>query len=414
MIPLYPRGHQYPFTKQISIACQSLPISAAFDYVDDKGAIVPYAQFEIGMTDNSNAAEYLQKSPIKLRVRVDQNGLILISSASISYEKLEVKNEPMEQSGTENEKMDTDSPTESTPEAGNDQQNADELKRKTKPKLATLDLTITPSVIVGKFPKEVVQKYLEFESNLILADKNWKEKTDAKNALEEFIYEWRDRLESGSYDPFINSSDKFKFQEQLSENESWLYKQEEEELLHSKSVYDERTNKMKNAFADAVLTRKREFENRPRVLEQLGQRLQQASKLVIKVDPEEVEDVEKFKKEIEEKGKWFEETSGKLTKMLTTDDPPVKCEQITQQLSLVEASMTRLNNSRSRRAEQKRKEEEAAKAAAAAAAAEAAKKAAEQQKKPEATEDSATPNGTTEKMDVDEQQPPAAEQEAAA
>jgi len=38
--------------------------------------------------------------------------------------------------------------------------------------------------------------YIEYEANLILADKNWKEKTDAKNTLEEFIYEWRDRLES--------------------------------------------------------------------------------------------------------------------------------------------------------------------------------------------------------------------------
>lgn len=142
-------------------------------------------------------------------------------------------------------------------------------------------------------------------------------------------------------------------------------------------------------------------------MEQLGQRLQQARKLAEKNDPEEAEDIAKFNKEIDEKFKWFEEANGKAKTAITFEDPPVKCDEIAQQLNQVETSMTKLNNSRSRRAEQKRKEAEKA----AAAAAEAKKAAEAELKKQEASGDNAAPNGTENgSMDVDE--PPSQEQTA--
>ena len=156
---------------------------------------------------------------------------------------------------------DTDNKMETDGEAAaSNENNVEEPKRKSKPKTASIELKVTPIMIEGKLPQDIIQKCFEYESNFILADKNWKEKTDAKNALEEFIYEWRDRLESGSYDSFINPKDKDTFQSMLSQNENWLYQQDEEERMHSKSVYDERINEMKNAYADQVLFRKREFE----------------------------------------------------------------------------------------------------------------------------------------------------------
>ncbi|KAI2799572.1 Heat shock 70 kDa protein 4L, partial [Blomia tropicalis] len=394
---LYPRGHQFPFTKQISLTISSLPLVVAFDYVANDGSLVELSAFEIKNPPNIDVSEILQKNQIKLKVRVDANGLVSVYSSSVSYEKPEVTNEAMDQSQPE-EKMETDDNNSEQPAQAQDSNAANaEPKRKSKPKMEGIDLIVETKFIAGKLAKEDVQLFIEEECNLILADKNWKEKTDAKNALEEFIYEWRDRIQNEGYDPFINPLDKPKFVEQLEINEKWLYEQDELEKMHSKSVYDERTNSMANAYGNKILNRRREFENRPRFLEQLGQRLQQANKLMKKSEPEEKDEVEKFIKEINEKFVWFEDVQGKFNNSCTYDDPPFTCDEIGQKTKEVEAAITRLHNSRTRRAEQKRKEmEDAAKAKAEAKAAEA---------KPEKTAEAnaGESNETNGQMEVDPQ-----------
>lgn len=408
MNALYPRGHQYPFTKQLTLTVQKLPITAAFEFIDDSNHCVPFAQYEIRHPEGGDALELLSKAPIKLRVRADQNGLVQIYSATVQYEKLE--SVPMDQSNVDGEKMETDesaAPAENAAENHVDA-NAEEPKRKSKPKMVTVELDAIPHFVAGKYSRDEMVKHCELESNLILADKNWKEKTDAKNALEEFIYEWRDRLESGSYDSFLHPDHKGPFQAKLEANEKWLFEEEENDRMHSKSVYDERTNEMKAAYADGILTRKREFENRPRALEQLGGRLQMSRKLIESStgdSAEEKEEVEKFTKEVDEKQRWFDDAMGKLNTMSTYDDPPIKVDAIGQQTAALEASMQRLNSSRARRQEQKRKAEaDAAKKAADAAAAAAA--AADAEKKKGSTEkvvdgeNTSVQNGS-EKMDVD-------------
>lgn len=406
MRALYPRGHQYPFTKQISISSQTLPIATAFDYVADNGQVVPFAQFNIEEPANSNAAQYLQTSPIKLRVRIDSSGLISISSASVSYEKGEPQaEEPMDQSQNEGEnvqKMETDEAPAATNDKGAQQQPAEEPKRKSKPKTVSIELNVNPVFILGKTPRDLMQKFIEFEANMVLADKNWKEKADARNTLEEFIYEWRDRLDGGGFDVFIDPNHKAEFQKLISDNEKWLFEQDENEIMHSRSVYEEKTNSMRSAFANAITNRKREFENRPRVLEHYGHRLQMGRKLTENIDPEEQEELNKFVTELDAKQKWFEEISGQFTTMNTFDDPPVKCDEINKQISELDSFINRIQNSRKRRADERKKAAEAAKKKEE----EEAKKQQQQQQQAagDNTENPAQPDAAT--MEVDEQQVP--------
>lgn len=400
---LYPRGHHYPFTKQISILSQTLPIVAAFDYVNPSGDSIHFAQFNIEEPPNSNASQYLQTSSVKLRVRVDSSGLISIVSASVSYEKVEPapEEEPMDQSNSTNEnvqKMEVDENAEKTANPANPATAAaEEPKRKSKPKTVSIELAVNPVFILGKTPKDVLQRFIEMEQNLILADKNWKEKADARNALEEFIYEWRNRLDSGGYDAFVNPKSKEEFLAKLGENESWLFEQEDQDVIHSKSVYDEKTNDMSSTFANSIMYRKREFENRPRLLEQFGHRVQMALKLTENTESEEEEELKKFVADIEAKQKWFDEVSGQFSTMSTYDDPPVKCDDIGKQINELDSSIMKIQNSRKKRADDRRK----------AAEAEAKKKAEEESKQAESAGD----NPTTEtseptKMEVDEQQVP--------
>lgn len=352
-----------------------LPFYTCFFYVNDKGESVPFAEYSISEHPGSNASQYLNKSPVKLRIRVNPSGLLSINSATISYEKAE----PVEEVAETPEKMETDQQENSGEQQ---QQAAGETKRKSKPKVATIDLLVQTISVAGELNKEELAKCVEFEGNMILADKNWKEKTDSRNTLEEFIYEWRDRLETGAYDAFIDPKMKTDFMGKIEESSSWLYEQDDQGVMHSKSVYDQRTQAMTDAFAKGIMYRKREFETRPRVLEQFGQRLQMANK--IRSEPVEVgmdEDVAKFGAEIEEKQKWFDEVSGKLSTMNTTTDPAHSCEEIGTQMNAIDASINRFNSARTRRAQEekkkaeaaaKKKQEEAAAAAAAATAAAAA------------------------------------------
>lgn len=391
---LYPRGHQFPFTKQVTLSLSHLPFYTCFFYVDDKGDTVPFAEYSISEHPGSNASQYLSKSPVKLRVRVLANGLLSVNSATISYEK----DEPIEEATETSEKMETDQ------ENAGEQNAPGEAKRKSKPKVATIDLLVQPISVRGELTKEEMAKFIEFEANMILADKNWKEKTDSRNTLEEFLYEWRDRLETGAYDAFIDPIMKKDFMSKIEENYSWLVSQDEQDVMHSKSVYDERTQGMIDAFSKGIMYRKREFENRPQVLEQFGQRLQMAYKM--RSEPVEAgleEDLAKFATEIDEKQKWFDEVSGKLSNMRTTSDPVHNCDEIVAQMNSVDASIHRYNSARTRRAQEEKKKAEAAakkkqEEAAAAAAAAASSNGNKEDDKQQTAE-----NGQT-KMEVEEPQ----------
>ncbi|KAH9516559.1 heat shock protein 105 kDa [Dermatophagoides farinae] len=361
---MIPRGHPFPCPKQITIPSQNLPITLSFYYDNLHQEKMFLAQYRISEPPGSNALQSMleHKSPIKIRVRINANCTLSIGPATFSYENPQQTNEqqqdePMEQqpqnnnndSGDGQNKMETETQQQQT----NDSQ--PQQKRK-KPKTTTIDLLVEPLSIAGLLPKEVKDRFIEFESNLILADKNWKEKADARNALEEFIYEWRDRMESGDYDPFIDPATKQQFQQQLESNEKWLYEQDEKEVMHSKSVYDERTQMMAKSFADSVIMRRREFENRPRCLEQLGHHLQQARKIMETNDlNDDNDEKKKFFEEIEEKQHWFDDVSGKLASMRTYDDPPFTCDAIQSQSQQLDSSIQRIHNNRKRRAEERRK-----------------------------------------------------------
>ncbi|OTF81972.1 hypothetical protein BLA29_002404 [Euroglyphus maynei] len=160
--------------------------------------------------------------------------------------------------------------------------------------------------------------------------------------------------------------------------------------MHSKSVYDERTQSMAKSFADAVIMRRREFENRPRCLEQLGHHLQQARKIMETNDPNDDNDEKKnFTEEIEGKQQWFDDVSGKLASMRTYDNPPFSCDAIQLQSQQIDASIQRIHNNRKRRADERRK---------------AAEKEKEKQQQQQQKQNPQEPSG-------DQQQPPPMDQQ---
>lgn len=109
---------------------------------------------------------------------------------------------------------------------------------------------------------------------MIMQDKLEKERNDAKNAVEECVYEFRDKL-CGPYEKFICEQEQEKFLRLLTETEDWLYEEGEDQ---AKQAYIDKLEELMKMGAP-VKVRFQEAEERPKALEELGQRLQHYAKI---------------------------------------------------------------------------------------------------------------------------------------
>ena len=78
--------------------------------------------------------------------------------------------------------------------------------------------------------------FLFYQVNMDYQDQLEQQKSDAKNAVEEYVYNMRDKI-SSSLQEFITEEDRTKFLEQLDATEEWLYDEGEDQ---PKKVYDNR------------------------------------------------------------------------------------------------------------------------------------------------------------------------------
>ena len=86
------------------------------------------------------------------------------------------------------------------------------------------------------------------------------DKQDRKNALEEYVYDMRGKLD-GRYAPFVQQSEKDELLAGLSAAEDWLYTEEGEDA--TKSQYVEKLDKLK-VLGDQIVFRWKESEDRPK------------------------------------------------------------------------------------------------------------------------------------------------------
>ena len=81
-----------------------------------------------------------------------------------------------------------------------------------------------------------VHVFLFYQVNMDYQDLLEQQKSDAKNAVEEYVYNMRDKI-SSSLQVFITEEDRTKFLEQLDATEEWLYDEGEDQ---PKKIYVER------------------------------------------------------------------------------------------------------------------------------------------------------------------------------
>merc|ERR1712072_180460 len=223
------------------------------------------------------------------------------------------------------EKMDTAEPK---PEEKKDVK----MEKRKKIVNKTIDLPVSQRV-QGQLNAEKMQVATNEEMEMSKQDKNEADRLTAKNSVEEYIYEIRGKL-CEELEEFMLEDDRNKYSLELEDAENWLY--EDGEFVE-KPEYQRKLTELQ-VKGEAAKRRRQEFDQRPEAINQFGQCLQLAQKVVDahkegdeKYNHLDVAEVEKVKKSIQEKQDWFNKMCADIQKLEKTSDPPVLAAQFMQE-----------------------------------------------------------------------------------
>ncbi|KAK6198717.1 heat shock protein of HSP70 family [Scheffersomyces amazonensis] len=202
-LEVFPRGGSFPSTKIITLFRKGdFEIEAKYTKLDEElpqGTEPLVTKWQIKGVIPSEGESSIAT---KLKLRNDPSGFYTIESAYTVEEKI-VKELIENEEGKEGEDED-----------GEPQYK--EVKKLVKKN----DLEII--TLSSALPESIRQDYIEKENSMVMEDKLVADTEDRKNALEEYIYELRGKLEE-QYSAFASEQEKEKLSALLLKTEDWLY-----------------------------------------------------------------------------------------------------------------------------------------------------------------------------------------------
>ncbi|XP_056295013.1 heat shock 70 kDa protein 4b isoform X1 [Pseudoliparis swirei] len=356
---VFPMNHAAPFSKVLTFyRKEPFSLEAYYNRTNE----LPYPEPTIGqfMIQKVIPQASGESSKVKVKVRVNIHGIFSVSGASlVEVQKSDETEEPMEteqandkdgevlsskmqtdqeeQPGQgdvqkeaeekthENEEMDI------TTEEGKGEKKSDQPPQAKKPKVKTklIELPIENSP-QWQLADDMLNLFVENEGKMIMQDKLEKERNDAKNYVEEYVYEMREKLH-GILEKFVGESDRDILSLMLENTENWLYEDGEDQ---PKQVYIDKLAEL-TKLGQPIKERYSEAEERPKASEELGKQIQQYMKFVESYNMKEEQydhldeaDVKKVDKQTSEAMMWMNSTMNQQSKQNLTVDPSVKVKDI--------------------------------------------------------------------------------------
>ncbi|XP_017034188.1 heat shock 70 kDa protein 4 isoform X1 [Drosophila kikkawai] len=288
-IEIFPQFHASPFSRLLTINRKG-PFNVSIVY----GQQVPYPDQTIGVwkIKDVKPTERGEGQDVKLKVRINNNGIVLISSATL-VEKKEAEEAAAAEQAASEEKLAEQAgganaagePTDGQQEAyceNEDDNNTSTAsspggqgwaqrvkgwfssgtdKKKKASKATELPLECTTH---GFSPIDL-GNYTQQESKMIGNDQRETERIDAKNALEEFVYDMRNKLQDGPLERFVVESEREAIVAQLNDLENWLYEDGED---CERETYTSRLQAL-HQKTDPIKVRANDYELCPAVFEEL-------------------------------------------------------------------------------------------------------------------------------------------------
>uniref|UniRef100_A0A8C0VFJ8 Heat shock 70 kDa protein 4 n=1 Tax=Cyanistes caeruleus TaxID=156563 RepID=A0A8C0VFJ8_CYACU len=341
---VFPKNHAAPFSKVLTFYRKE-PFTLEAYYSSPKELPYPDPAIAHFLVQKVTPQTDGSSSKVKVKVRVNIHGIFSVSSASlVEVHKSDENEEPMEtdQHAKEEEVTDSLLPAAQNPhgaqlgrsqtcQADSKDKKVDQppQAKKAKVKTTTVDLPIE-NQLVWQIGKDMLNLFIENEGKMIMQDKLEKERNDAKNAVEEYVYEMRDKL-CGVYEKFVSEDDRNSFTLKLEDTEIWLYEDGEDQ---PKQIYIDKLAELKT-LGQPIQARFQESEERPKAFEDLGKQIQQYMKAVhaFKAKDELYEhldegDVAKVEKSTNEAMEWMNNNLNLQNKRSLTLDPVIKAKDI--------------------------------------------------------------------------------------
>lgn len=351
---IYPRFHPTPFVRQLTFY-RTEPFTIEVHYGTDE----PVGDSKIGIFTVNNVVPTAEgeSSKVKVKARINVHGVFSLSSATM-IEKLPLSANDAEQAqatpstpeGQEpkqksEEAMESESasalPNGDAPSEKDKTDKPDEKKApdQKKQKIKAVDLPIKSEV--PGLSQQILNDFIEKEGKMIMQDKMEKERADAKNAVEEYVYEFRGKL-NAELEKFVTDQERDQLRQILEETENWLYDEGEDV---QKSVYVQKLNDLKK-YGDPVMFRYVEWEQRPIALNALGSSLQLVHKALQSYEAKEElyahidkEEMLKVKNIWEQKDQWHGKYLHTLSKLLQYQNPPVTVSAIKKEKEDLESQV---------------------------------------------------------------------------
>lgn len=342
---VFEQYHTAPFSRLLTVHRRE-PLTINVHYEPNS---VPYPDPFIGSFHIKDIKPNANGDPqeVKIKVRINQNGIVLVSSATM-VEKRE-SDEPVTPPATAtngDQPQQPNSPQgEDVPPKTGEPMDIQEDKKK---KVTTKNIDLTIDGKTHGFVSSELTNYHELEMKMIANDRQEKERVDARNALEEFVYEVRGKIqEDGELSAYIEPDDASKICMQLEDTESWLYEDGEN---CEKAVYKDRLAGLRQQV-DPIKVRSDEYQGHEQAFTELGRTVQLTYKAVEqyrakdpKYDHLTETEILNISEAAQKAQKWGEEARSKLVAVRKTQDPPVKVADIRHENQTLSTCMNSVLN----------------------------------------------------------------------
>lgn len=246
-VVMFERGCNFPIVRRVTLRRSGkFTVDAMYDdnainYQYPEGVSRSIATFTIHAPTDVDCK-------IRVNVKQDIHGSLTLSSAQM------VEEIPEE--------------TKAGEETADASKAATEEPKKPKMKKTNLEFSITRPL---DWTEAEIQREIEVEVAMSNADRVVRETSDARNELESYIYDMRDKIVSDSHlAPYCTEEEKNSFSSSLSNIENWLY---EEGFDANKSVYVKQLSELKKT-GDPIENRAYEARNRSGAMTMLQKTLE--------------------------------------------------------------------------------------------------------------------------------------------
>ena len=324
---LFKKGDEFPSYRRITFHTKE-PIHLRLEYTEEAlQQLMPGTHPVVATTvvDVTDAVKKAENPAILINFCYDAHGLCYLYNAmsKIQLPPEEKKEEPKAEEPKAEEKKEEM------------EVEGEEKKEEPKPKFQTEALQCASSF--NGLTSEQVKVADQQEKEMLKKDMEIRARNHAKNELESYIYNMRDKV-TDVYKAYVLDNVRDAFLEKLEKTESWLY--DDEGYYAKREAFESRLTELQT-IGNPIVLRYKDSQERPEAVSQLTQRLETIERILStpneKYDHITEEEKKPVRDLIAESQSWLQKMLVEQSNLALTQDPVLRCADILDRMKNVDA-----------------------------------------------------------------------------